>query len=587
MGPWQLDTSWLSTDRRAKIEAAYPGWDKKAWFYAATFFGHTFPPAANAEWPGVCTTRRRRWIRTRVRKDAIGGALSGVGGDATLAAATAAAAAAAAAATWSVQPLGVLPPGETLPLPWGCTRDYPPYELQVRPLHVPTAHAEDGAPIAAEQSSMRWSAAVLADATAACAVTALGSLTSDAAELVACGPADVAPDDDEGGPSRQSAAASVARIPIGSNPPAFWFALTAGGTVVRAGAGVEVTDWQLCVCAPLTIENLSAAPARYVVWEGDVGAPPASLRLAQSGTLPSGGVVPVHGVDPRRATFLSWAVPAEGFEASSSAPALLFLPAFGAALEAAASAGVAPTPVIRLKRPSDGAILDLRVEHDDSGGGAGGSIVRTARISAPFLLINRTRLPIGYWSVAVPVDVAETGAAADDDKDKASTTASITEVATELPAPAQGAAVRYTNECRLSAGTQGMLAPPGILTDEVCLHLRVSGSGPSPPIRLNGGKPTAVNAVLPDRRLVQVLVTSEPAPGRFARTILVTVDHRVTLSNRTGETVFVKQTGIPEKQMPGRSAWAAPLQLHPGDSSVPLIWCAQAVLPRLLLRCMR
>jgi hypothetical protein len=51
MGPWQLDTSWLSTDRRQKIEAASPGWDKKAWFYAATFVGHVFPPAPGSEWP--------------------------------------------------------------------------------------------------------------------------------------------------------------------------------------------------------------------------------------------------------------------------------------------------------------------------------------------------------------------------------------------------------------------------------------------------------------------------------------------------------------------------------------------------------
>jgi hypothetical protein len=54
MGPWQLDASWLSTDRRTKAEASMPGWDKKAWFYAATFIGHTFPPAAGAEWPVRC-----------------------------------------------------------------------------------------------------------------------------------------------------------------------------------------------------------------------------------------------------------------------------------------------------------------------------------------------------------------------------------------------------------------------------------------------------------------------------------------------------------------------------------------------------
>jgi hypothetical protein len=120
-------------------------------------------------------------------------------------------------------------------------------------------------------------------------------------------------------------------------------------------------------------------------------------------------------------------------------------------------------------------------------------------------------------------------------------------------------------------------------SDDACLRLRVSGSGPSPPIHLGSSIPTAVNAILPDRRLVQVLVTCEPAPGRFARTVLVTVDHRVTLSNRTGETVSIKQTGIPEKQMPGRSQWAQPLVLHPGDSGVPLIWC---VLTRNAQKCL-
>jgi hypothetical protein len=205
--------------------------------------------------------------------------------------------------------------------------------------------------------------------------------------------------------------------------------------------------------------------------------------------------------------------------------------------------------------------------------------VRTARVSAAFLLINRTRLPLGYWAVAVPLAPEASGAAAaaaaDEERETGhggTAAAAITEVSTGLLAPADDSTARFKGECRLSAGTQGMLAPPGVPTDEACLHLRVGGSGASPPIRLGGNKPTAVNAVLPDRRLVQVLVSCEPAPGRFARTVLVTVDHRVTLSNRTGELVCVKQTGIPEKQMLGRSGWAAPLHLHPGDAGVPLIW---------------
>lgn len=515
-----------------------------------------------------------------MRKDAVGGAALGVGADASLAAATAAAAAAAAAATWTSRALGVLPPGEAMPLPWGCTRDYPPYELQVRPLHVQTKHAEDGAPIAASESAARWSVPILADPGATSTVAALAALAGDAAELVACAPSDVRRDDDDEesptprGGSAAAAASAAVQLPVGANPPAFWFALTAAGASVRAGAGVEVTDWQLVAAPPLTLENLTSAPARYVVWEGDAGAPPARLRLAQSGTLPSGGAVPVHCTDPRKATYLSWAVPAEGFEAASTVPALLFLPAIGpgANVEGAANA---PAAALRLLRPSDGAVLELRVERDASGGGggAGGAAVRTARVSAAFMLVNRLRLPVGYWVVPMPPEQADAAQqAADDDKERG-TAAAMTEVATELPAPAEGTATRFQGEMRLSAGTQGMLAPPGLGSDDACLRLRISGSGPSPPIHLGGSVPTAVNAILPDRRLVQVLVTCEPAPGRFARTVLVTIDHRVTLSNRTGECVSVKQTGIPEKQMPGRSQWAQPLVLHPGDTGVPLIWC--------------
>jgi hypothetical protein len=81
-----------------------------------------------------------------------------------------------------------------------------------------------------------------------------------------------------------------------------------------------------------------------------------------------------------------------------------------------------------------------------------------------------------------------------------------------------------------------------------------------------------VNAVLPDKRLAQVVVSAEPGGGRFARTTVISVDPRVTLSNRSGTPLLVKQTGIPDKQIPGRSQWAAPLLLHAGDAGVPLVW---------------
>jgi vacuolar protein sorting-associated protein 13A/C len=481
-------------------------------------------------------------------------------------AAAAACAAQAAATVSALEPLvlGTLAPDESMPLPWACTREYPLYELQLRPLCLPGRTAQDGAPVAAPQPHTRWSVALPGGA-----VTQLGALQGETAQLVACADGDDSPSADS---------------PRTVRPPApgchaFWLALSAASTAVRAGLGCEATDWRLVVGAPLSLENLTSAPACYRVWEGHLGAPPASYRLAQAGTLPSGACVAVHGADPRRATFLSWSAPAEGFEPLLGAPPALLFPPLRAGDSCDPPDGRADLPpplpnlLLHLARPSDAAILEMRVEREESGRGC----LRCARVSTAFLLINRTRLPIGYWLTALtPEEKAAAAAAAVSDEDErgARGALSVLEVSTEAPAlwGAEGAAARYQGECRLSAGTMGMLAPPGVPAADAALRLRVAGSGPSAPISLAATTPTLVNAVLPDKRLAQVLVAAEPGGGRFARTTVITVDHRVTLSNRTGERVSVKQTGIPEKQMPGRSQWAAPLILQPGDAGVPLIW---------------
>ena len=597
-GPWQVDLSWLSADKQKALEASSPGTGTKGWFYATTFSGHTFPPPQGAEWPGVCTTRRRRWVRTRVRREVLP-LLASKSNDAALATdALAAAAAYSAAAAASIDglpivDLGCVDPEQRVAIPWGCTRGYPPYELQLRPMYIPGPRAEDGSLLPATTAAAAWSSALPASGPRArvAQVSGLaGAVADGATQVVGCA--------DDGATTGDTPRKSRTGPPASSpGHHALWFALTASAGAVTVGGGLEAPDVSVVVTPPLQVENLTSAAARYCVWEGDLGAPPDTYRAVQAGTLPSGGCVSVYGVDPRSSSFLSWAAPAEGFEpAPGAAPALLFppfwqdaQPAGGGQTEEEGGGGdgnvgqtseALPTVALHVARPSDGAILELRLEREQVGRGA----VRMVRLSAPFLMVNRTRLPLGFWLHGLSAEDKEAsdkamaqsaGLGGDDDDARAPGAGSNTSylvVSTEQPPPTDGSGTRYQGESRLSAGTMGMLAPPGLASSDVAMRLRVGGSGPSTPIRLGATMPTLVNAVLPDKRLAQVVVSAEPGAGRFARTTVITVDPRVTLSNRTGEMLQVKQTGIPDKPVPGRSQWAAPLVLHPGDAAVPLVW---------------
>lgn len=312
-GPWELDLGWLSKERRQAVEAAYEGWDKQGWFYATTFGGHTWPPGPAAEWQGVCTTRRRRWVRTRMRRDALGRQGSSAHGGPSR------------NVSWTPRTIGLLRPGATLSLPWGSLDRYPPYELQVRPVFVPeppanTAADAGGDPAVAKAQDLaadpvveplaQWSVPVIPPGQQQAAgsssssslalaggggggggsqdappsVVALSRLNNnqspECSELVCCFPEDPA----EG--------SSGARL-VGAG--SCWITVAASAKPVTglAGAGDAGADWRLTLAFPMVLHNLTPADAVFAVWEGDpeTGQP---KRKAQAGTIKGGDKVSVY-----------------------------------------------------------------------------------------------------------------------------------------------------------------------------------------------------------------------------------------------------------------------------------------------------
>lgn len=293
-GSWELDLGWLSEDRRKAVERAYDGWDKRGWFYATTFSGHTWPPGAAAEWQGVCTTRRRRWVRTRMRRDALGRQGSQAHANRSV--------------SWTPQTVGLLRPGATLSLPWGSLERYPPYELQVRPVFVPEppantavdaggdpaiSKAQDLAVERAIEPLAQWSVPVIPPQSAAspsggsggegpASVVALSRLNNnpspECSELVCCFPEDPA----EGG--------SGARL-VGAG--SCWVTVAASAKPVAGPAGIEMADWRLTLAFPMVLHNLTPADAVFAVWEGDpeTGQP---KRKVQAGTIKGGEEVSVY-----------------------------------------------------------------------------------------------------------------------------------------------------------------------------------------------------------------------------------------------------------------------------------------------------
>ena len=209
-----------------------------------------------------------------------------------------------------------------------------------------------------------------------------------------------------------------------------------------------MSDWRLTLAPPLVISNLTPCTAKYTVWEEDEDRKGQPSRKAQEGLLQGGASVAVHSLvrrpahapapeprpgaraltfararalatrpgaplarrsrshqplrpaawlrlrrvqDPRRTAWLRWDVPEQGLtprpSETSGRPMLAVL---------RGPPGTAAMNVVHLWRETDGARLDLSLEHDKSGddddeSGAGTLAVA---VSCPFLLVNRTGLPV-------------------------------------------------------------------------------------------------------------------------------------------------------------------------------------------------
>lgn len=357
-----------------------------------------------------------------------------------------------------------------------------------------------------------------------------------------------------------------------------------------------------------------------------------SFKLAHSSPL-SPFIYSSLPQDPRRAAWFSWEFPGYGWiptTAGSGRAALTLLRA-----PAAVFAGKLPSSVRLRQGERGGATMELKLERDVSGDESTGACSMTARssaargcslrlpasllyrlrslldyfsvamrvlacarlnqrteppnaissliflllfhfpplvssqvrVSCPFLLVNRTFLEIAY--APERMEVSEEVQQGDKDAQEGPSAATVVTVSTAVPGRDGGA--KMDGEMVMGPGKQALLSPPNVKDAAVGICMRVAGSGTSMPIRLSGGSATVVNAVLPDLKLCQVLVATEPASGDFSRSTAVSVDFLTTLTNRSGTTIRYKQATVPIR--PGLTGiWAEPKVLAPGQAGEPLIW---------------
>lgn len=161
-------------------------------------------------------------------------------------------------------------------------------------------------------------------------------------------------------------------------------------------------------------------------------------------------------------------------------------------------------------------VLEVRLEREVSGDEQSGACSMVVRVSCPFVLVNRTHLPVAFAPEAVSdaEEQSQRGGGADRDGDGAGSAAAVVTVSTAVPGREGGA--KMEGEMVMGPGKQALLSPPGVKEEAVGICVRVGGSGTSMPIRLSGGSATVVNAVLPDLKLCQARPRAAP-PAGFGR----------------------------------------------------------------------
>ncbi|KAG0568137.1 hypothetical protein KC19_7G189300 [Ceratodon purpureus] len=343
---WVWSTNW-SIDRNGYV-------DDDGWFYGADFQSLKIPPTSSkAKKKSMFDfARRRRLIRQRKCIPETHH-------------------------LHSRQTVGVVQPGDSVPLPWAGSDSKTDMCVQVRPQ--------------SESSRYSWGRAI--------------------SDLIAQSRTQ---NSSEGAPS-VSTRQTKSNIPIsalplkelekteeilfskvlegssGSGHGLCWLNMDVDATVLYNEMNNPLPDWRITVNAPVKLENRLPCSAAYIIWEK----PRASGNLIkqQDGIVSAGGSVHIYSVDVRRTIYLTWL--AQGGWRSEKE----IIPISDPSMEDL------PTG-FWMAHQASGRRLRVSLEHDFGGSSASAKIVR---LFVPYWLRNDASLPLAYRLVEIEPHSSSTG----------------------------------------------------------------------------------------------------------------------------------------------------------------------------------
>ncbi|XP_024384462.1 uncharacterized protein [Physcomitrium patens] len=177
----------------------------------------------------------------------------------------------------------------------------------------------------------------------------------------------------------------------GSGHGLCWLNVDVDATVLYNEVNNPIPDWRITVNAPVKLENRLPCSAAYIIWEK----PRASGNLIkqQDGIVSAGGCVYIYSVDVRRPIYLTWL--AQGGWRSEKE----IVPISDPSMEEL------PTGFWMAHQASNRR-LRVSLEHDFGGSSTAAKIVR---LFVPYWLRNDASLPLAYRLVEIEPDSASTG----------------------------------------------------------------------------------------------------------------------------------------------------------------------------------
>ncbi|KAL3132004.1 hypothetical protein ABBQ32_14227 [Trebouxia sp. C0010 RCD-2024] len=572
---WEWDSPW-------EVELS-PCVDKEGWAYAPDWAAMDWPPQNGAQKRGVVDfTRRRRWLRRR-RQDLTRPSpppqdpAPSPRQTAAARRTTSIRAIAADVAKKEVHRtvLGVVQPGDSIPIPYGWQKAGK--QLAVRPVLEESNSDTHGWSLGASDGDHN----VRLDAMDEGLTRLVASLPSETAESKG---------KDAVGSGEHSLAAKLAASPV-------WLSLTLDAETFPSTGQQEyrpLMDWKVVAAAPLIIENQLPVSGTYLIWETprDGG----NMLMRQSGSIESGERVHIYSADMRRTVSLQFYP--DGYDLVEPQPVLVSegYSSHQAGVQGrqklpdkfhVARAGSEPQEIF-LDRDIDMEAWQMNDKQLDPGAAVARGSPLLVRMFVPLWLVNATNLPIGAVVVATQPpqqskDPKPEEGAIQGGLETAANSSKLRVMDTRAK-PANPGLMNPRGSRQVGPGAITMMAYPmqrmsafqqqGAQPQFFGLCLRIGESGWAPPLPLESSnnnsqpddvstKPVLIRAQIPEWGTVhEVVARVEMAGIGFERTMVLRLEPRCVISNRTGTPLQVMHYSAASKvqRLGGKASGVRPSQ---------------------------